>query len=38
MSDRESIDAVQSNFADRHIGQNEYQIKTMLLELGFDSL
>ena len=38
MSDRESIDAVRSNFADRHIGPNEYQIKTMLLELGFDSL
>ena len=38
MSDRESTDAVRRNFADRHIGPNEYQIKTMLLELGFDSL
>lgn len=27
-----------SNFVDRHIGPNQYQIQTMLLELGFENL
>jgi glycine dehydrogenase len=27
-----------SNFIDRHIGPNQYQIQTMLLELGFKDL
>ena len=27
-----------SNFVDRHIGPNQYQIQTMLLELGFKDL
>jgi glycine dehydrogenase len=27
-----------SNFVDRHIGPNQYQIQTMLLELGFEDL
>lgn len=27
-----------SNFVDRHIGPNHYQVQTMLLELGFKDL
>lgn len=30
--------AQRSNFASRHIGPNEYQIKTMLMELGYKDL
>ena len=27
-----------SSFVDRHIGPNQYQVQTMLLELGFKDL
>ena len=27
-----------SDFVDRHIGPNQYQVQTMLLELGFKDL
>ncbi|MEY4205959.1 MAG: hypothetical protein RLZZ154_765, partial [Actinomycetota bacterium] len=30
--------AHRSDFSSRHIGPNDYQIKTMLLELGFENL
>ena len=29
---------IRHQFSDRHIGPNEYQIKTMLMDLGFNSL